>query len=532
MRPHHSTHRIKRLVIKGFLLTFLSSLLPMGQVASALSIIDQARPSVIQPGGSLPEIRSVGSVETRYGLVAILVDDELLGSSTSGGGFFSFLGTAGLKEKIQTYAQDVQATLPWTKTVIVEVADTDTPVEIQRMLERFYFEGNPEDSDPTKLSGVVIVGDVPLPVVNKLGNRFISLLPYTDFEEPAYLLDSETQDFLPNAAAQNLQNEIWHGVIVPPLDGQEGIDLLATYFDKNHAFHTGDEDATSFNQKVFIGDLITEASALNPTAFASYERFTNLWEEIAYYRYTNDLVEDLYTQMQTSVEEGDFLDNDSDGFYDEEASNGIDDDNDGLVDEDLGDGFFGIDNDGDGVVDEDSFEDNNNDEGWIYSGYEGSEAESIFSDHMLDEDPPGDTTGGEDQDGDGYLDGDGCPGLCGQDDNGDGVDSDLDGYPTGIEVLYHWDWADERIPWGNVKDWTNAEFAQSFSSDEAATAYLSEMFVDQFFGDAYKSPTCYFDGVYHPEYDDDEDGFCDEDGKEEMQIWANENGTRASGTCA
>lgn len=504
----------------------------MGQVASALSIIDQARPSVIQPGGSLPEIRSVGSVETRYGLVAILVDDELLGSSTSGGGFFSFLGTAGLKEKIQTYAQDVQATLPWTKTVIVEVADTDTPVEIQRMLERFYFEGNPEDSDPTKLSGVVIVGDVPLPVVNKLGNRFISLLPYTDFEEPAYLLDSETQDFLPNAAAQNLQNEIWHGVIVPPLDGQEGIDLLATYFDKNHAFHTGDEDATSFNQKVFIGDLITEASALNPTAFASYERFTNLWEEIAYYRYTNDLVEDLYTQMQTSVEEGDFLDNDSDGFYDEEASNGIDDDNDGLVDEDLGDGFFGIDNDGDGVVDEDSFEDNNNDEGWIYSGYEGSEAESIFSDHMLDEDPPGDTTGGEDQDGDGYLDGDGCPGLCGQDDNGDGVDSDLDGYPTGIEVLYHWDWADERIPWGNVKDWTNAEFAQSFSSDEAATAYLSEMFVDQFFGDAYKSPTCYFDGVYHPEYDDDEDGFCDEDGKEEMQIWANENGTRASGTCA
>lgn len=566
MRPLRSTHHIRSLIIKGLLLSFFANLLPMGQVAQALSIIDQTKPSNIQPGGSLPEIRSVGSVETRYGLVAILVEDSLWDSSTSGSGFFSFLGTDGLKEKIQTYAQDVQATLPWTKTVIIEVADDDTPVDIQRMLERFYFEGNPEDSDPTKLSGVVVVGDVPLPVVNKLGNRFISLLPYTDFEEPAYLLDAETQDFLPNELAQNLQTEIWHGLIVPPLDGQEGIDMLAAYFEKNHAFHTGDEEATTFNERVFIADFVTEEDALNPTAFASYERFTGLWEEIAYYRYTNDLVEELFTDMQTSVEAGDFLDNDGDGAYDEEASNGLDDDSDGLVDEDIGDGFFGIDNDGDcfalaesaqdsngdgkpcfggtyeddgdeilppdDLVDEDSFTDNNNDKDWIYEGYAESDATTLFSDRMIDEDPPGDTTGGEDMDGDGYPDGDGCPGLCGVDDNGDGDDVDGDGFPTGLEVLYHWDWADERQPWGNVTDWTNGHYGTSFDDPEDATAYLNELFVDQFFGDAFQSPTCTFDGVYHPEYDDDEDGFCDEDGKEEMQIWVSANGTRASGTCA
>jgi len=175
------------------------------------------------------------------------------------------------------------------------------------------------------------------------------------------MLDSETQDFLPNEQAQNLQAEVWHGLIVPPLDGQEGIDLLASYFEKNHAFHTGDTDATTFNKKVFVGDFVTEQSALNPTAFASYERFTNLWEEIAYYRYTNDLVEQLYTDMQTSVEAGDFLDNDADGAYDEEASNGMDDDSDGLVDEDLGDGFFGIDNDGDCFALAESAQDSNGD---------------------------------------------------------------------------------------------------------------------------------------------------------------------------
>ncbi|MFA4814709.1 MAG: S-layer homology domain-containing protein [Candidatus Gracilibacteria bacterium] len=564
MRPCHSAHWFKKIIINGFLVTFLSSLVPMGQVADALSIIDQTDPSVnLNPGGSLSEIRKVDSIETRYGLVAILVEDSLWDASTSGRGFFSFLGTNGIKEKIQTYAQDVQATLPWTKTVIIEVADEDTPVEIQRMLERFYFEGNPEDSDPTKLSGVVIIGDVPLPVVNKGGNRFISMLPYTDFEEPSYLLDSATLDFLPNGEAQHLQTEVWHGLIVPPLDGQEGIDLLGAFFEKNHAFHTGDEDYTTFDKKAFIGDLVTEESTINPTAFGSYERFVNLWEEISYYRYTNDLVEELFTDMQTSVQAGDFLDNDGDGIYDEEAANGIDDDGDGLVDEDIGDGFFGIDNDGDcyglaasaqdsngdgkpcfggqydengeeilppdNLVDEDGFDDNNNDADWVYEGY--AEGDALFADRMVDEDPPGDTTGGEDSNGDGVLDGDGCPGLCGVDDNGDSTDHDGDGYPTGIELLFGWDWTDEKEPWGSVRNWTNDFFGTSYEKADKATTYLQAMFVDQFFDDDYKSPTCYFNGVYHPEYDDDEDGFCDEDGSTEMQIWKNSSGTFASGTC-
>lgn len=567
MRLRHSTHWLKKLVIKAFLFTLVSSFLPMNQVASALSIINETDPStVMTPGGGLPEIRNVGSVETRYGLVAILVQDDLWDANTSGGGFFSFLGTAGLKEKIQTYAQDVQSTLPWTKTVIVEVSDEDSSVDIQRMLERFYFEGNPEDSDPTKLIGTVIIGDVPLPVVNKLGNRFISMLPYTDFEEPAYLLDAETQDFLPNEEAQNLQAEVWHGVIVPPLDGQDGIDLLGAYFDKNHAFHAGDEDYTTFDEKVFIGDLVTEEDTMNPVAYDSYERFTNLWEEITYYRYTNDLVEDLYTEMQSSVEAGDRLDNDGDGLYDEEALNSIDDDGDGYIDEDVGDGFFGIDNDGDcyelatsaqdsngdgincygrayeedgdeiygpdNLVDEDGFKDNNNDEGWIYEGYATGDADTIFADRMVDEDPPGDTTGGEDLDGDGILDGDGCPGLCGVDDNGDSEDVDSDGYPTGIEVLMHWDWAKESQPWGSVLGWTNDNFGTSFTEADDATAYLQDLFVDKFFGNEFRSPTCFDGATYHPEWDDDEDGFCDEDGSTEMQIWQDENGTPASGICA
>jgi uncharacterized repeat protein (TIGR01451 family) len=560
---------LKNFVIKSFLLALFASFLPMNQVAEALSIVDAAQPSTVvsNPGGSLSELRSVGSVETRYGLVAILVDEDVWSASTSEGGFFSFFGSATLKGKIQSYASDVQAALPWTKAVIVTVSDEDTPVEIQRLLEQFYFEGNPNDSDTTRLSGVVLVGDVPLPVVNKNGNRFISMLPYTDFEEPAYLLDSSTQDFLPNMSAQHLQAEVWHGVIVPPLDGQNGLDLLGAFFDKNHAFHTGDEDYTTFDQKAFIGDFVTEEAAINPTAYASYTRFTNLWEEITYYRYTNDLVEELYTDMQASIEAGDRLDNDGDGLYDEEALNGIDDDGDGLVDEDIGDGFFGIDNDGDcyelaesaqdsngdgipcfkgqydedgdeilppdNLVDEDGFSDNNNDKDWYHSGFGATGPSETFTDRMTDEDPPGDTTGGEDLNGDGIPDGDGCPGLCGVDDNGDSMDHDEDGYPTGIELLYGTDPQNEKRPWQSVQGYVNDIYGESFSDAEDATAFLAEFFIDDFYGDYYQHPSCIAeDGSFHPEWDDDEDGFCDEDGSTEMQLWLNQNGTPASGTCA
>lgn len=503
----------------------------MNTVAQALSIINELEPSTSEhPGGGLENIRSVSRVETRYGLVAILVTEEVWDAQSSG--FFSaFWGTNHLSERIETYASDVQAALPWTKSIIIEVSPEDTPVEIRRLLERLYFEGNPSDSDKTQLNGIVLVGDVPLPVVNKNGNRFISLLPYTDFEEPSYLLDENTQDFLRNEEAQNLQTEVWHGVIVPPLNGQEGYDLLAAYFDKNHQFHTGDEDYTTFNQKTFIADFVTEEATINPTAYASYQRFLNLWEELTYYRYTNDLVEELYTDMQSSVQEGDSLDNDGDGAYDEEALNGIDDDGDGWVDEDNGDGFYGIDNDQDGAIDEDSFEDNNNDAGWLIDLYLEGDAD-IFEDRMVDEDPPGDTTGGEDANGDGYADGDGCPGLCEVDDNGDAVDHDNDGYPTGWEIVFGYDWADERKPWGSVKNKVNSLYGTSYTTADEATAYLEAMFVDQFYNSNYKHPSCYEGSTYHPEWDDDEDGFCDEDGSTEMQLWADDDGTPASGSCA
>lgn len=509
-------------------------MMPIGPMVQAIEA------SVTRPGGGLAEIRNVGAVDTVYGLVAILVDETTWEARTSGSGEFSFLGNTKLSEKIETYSEDVQSALPWTKSLIITVAEDDTTPEIHRMLERLYFEGDPNDDDLTQLMGVVVIGEgVPLPVVNKNEHRFLSTLPYTDFEEPAYVLEESTLDFIPNLEAQNLQTEVWHGLIVPPLGGQDGYDLLGQYFEKNHAYHDGDELYTTFDEKVFVGDFVTEEATINSVAFASYQRFLNLWEEIAFYHYSSSLLEELVLEMTASVEAGDGLDNDADGLYDEEAQNGIDDDGDGLIDEDIGDGFNGIDNDQDGSIDEDGLWDNNNDADWIISIPAIGGTPDWFEDRKIDEDPPGDTTGGEDADGDGIPDGDGCPGLCGVDDSGYAEDHDQDGYPTGFEIIFGEDWQDSRRPWrksaNKIPDLMDAYYGEtlSFDDDEEAAAWAADQFTDGFWKDYYTHPSCYDDdGTAHPEWDDDEDGFCDEDGSTEMQLWADASGTPASGTCA
>jgi len=527
--PLHSTLLFKRSIVIPVLVSLFATMLPLGPMVQA---IEESRP---RPGGGLESIREVGAVDTIYGLVAILVDETTWDARTSGEGEFSYLGNTKLSEKIETYAEDVQSALPWTKSMIITVTEDDSTPDIHRMLERLYFEGDPNESDHTQLTGVVVIGEnVPLPVVNKNEHRFMSTLPYTDFEEPAYILDEYTLDFVENNDSQDLQTEVWHGLIIPPLSGEEGYDLLGAYFEKNHAYHEGDSLYTTFDEKVFVGDFITEESAINSVAFASYQRFLNIWEEIAFYHYSSGLLENLVLEMTASVEAGDGLDNDQDGDYDEEALNGIDDDNDGLIDEDIGDGFHEIDNDEDGAVDEDGLADNNNDKNWEMTLGSGD----WFEDKRYDEDPPGDVTGGDDLDEDGVPDGDGCPGLCGVDDSGYATDHDDDDYPSGIEIVFGYDWQDSNRPWQTIKNKLeklmndNYGTSLSFSTNAEAIAWAEDQFTDGFFKDYYLHPSCYdTDGTPHPEWDDDEDGFCDEDGSSEVTVWANDSGTRYTGTC-
>lgn len=223
-------------------------------------------------------------------LVALIVDQDVWNDSNSYDGLagkYGGVSSDDLRSRVERYAEDVQKALPKTQVMILPVTqEPQSVLKVQQVLERLYLEGDPENSSPTQLKGVVIVGEVPLPVVHKGSQFFMSLLPYTDFVDPEYVFSSSTQTFERVSGVTGAKPEAWHGVIRPPLSGIDGRRQLAEYFDKNHLYHSGDKAFTDFQKKVLVSDLHGEAKSLNSSLFPRYENFLKNMEDLAYNRYS------------------------------------------------------------------------------------------------------------------------------------------------------------------------------------------------------------------------------------------------------
>ena len=70
-----------------------------------------------------------------------------------------------LKGRIKRYAADIQAALPHTRALIVEVPDNAAPQNIAALNEKLYYEG--DGNGLGKLVGTVLIGRLPIPVVRK-----------------------------------------------------------------------------------------------------------------------------------------------------------------------------------------------------------------------------------------------------------------------------------------------------------------------------------------------------------------------------
>jgi hypothetical protein len=415
------------------------------------------------------DLSNSDAVKPHLGVVAILVDEGVYSNPSDYDGLNPEYGNAvpstTLKGRIDRYAETVQASVPMTKSLIVRVQPDESPENIMNALEKLYFEGDGDEDAITKLNGVILIGNVPIPVVNKSNNRYLSLMPYTDFEDKVYLFNPVSGDFERSPEIKNPQPEVWHGVISPPVSGEAGNELIAEYFDKNHLFRNGFEEFTDFDQKLFYADTIAEKKVLNRTGIEAYERFVGHWEEIAYNRYTTELARNLYEEVNGSLTGADGLDNDGDGKIDEDPINGQDDDNDGIIDEDDGDINYGIDNDGDCWAQSGSLWDTNGDGNPCSTG-----------DNLVDEDGPDDNNNDgdklRDEDNPGDANGDGCPGECNKDEDGDSEDWDGDGFPNGFEIeVLGSDPAKEKSP-----TWLNWSFVPPPEQELIESMYVDEVY--------------------------------------------------------
>jgi hypothetical protein len=201
-----------------------------------------------------------------------------------------------LTGKIFRYANDVQRTTENTKVLILPVPKTATQDQIFGVLEKFYLKGQKRGEKTFFLSGVVLVGDIPLPQVFSEVGLVESILPYTDFIAPTFLWDTDEQFWQKNSENNAPHAEILHGIIT----GTE--QELSAFFDKNHSTRQHIESGNlPVDDAVYFSDFTKERESIMPPLLSQYEKRQKISEELVSYRYTKNL-------MQAVM--GGFLEND------------------------------------------------------------------------------------------------------------------------------------------------------------------------------------------------------------------------------
>ncbi len=133
----------------------------------------------------------------RVNIVAILVDSAIYKDISS---------------DLDWYASSyIQQKLSDTKALILPLQlETVSAYDIHRMMENIYFDGL-EDVN-SSLIWLVMVWNIPLPVVNQDWYVFPTVYPYVDFEDQKYVWNPEIKYFVPNWN-RAWQAEIWHWLI-------------------------------------------------------------------------------------------------------------------------------------------------------------------------------------------------------------------------------------------------------------------------------------------------------------------------------
>ncbi|HRX63772.1 MAG TPA: hypothetical protein P5060_01570 [Candidatus Absconditabacterales bacterium] len=208
-------------------------------------------------------------------LVAIFVDDDIYND---------------IKDDVQRYAQDyIQGSDSNTRyNAISNSRSIVMPIDVENMqatdivkiLENMYFDG--VSGEPSKLIGTVLIGDIPLPVINDNGFVYPSIYPYVDFEEQKFIRSDQDQYFVYNDNPKG-QAEIWHGVI-----NFENISEYDEYFDKLQNY--SDDPDSYIGKNIWYDDFIANKKYFYGEALNSYINNFLFAEDLGYHRYSDLMV--------------------------------------------------------------------------------------------------------------------------------------------------------------------------------------------------------------------------------------------------
>ena len=203
---------------------------------------------------------------TRVNIVAILVDDKIYDK---------------ISTQLRWYSNYVQSKLSDTKALVIPLDLTNIHAyDIHRMMENIYFDGL--SGVNSSLIGLIMFGDIPLPVVNQNWYIFPTVYPYVDFEDQKYVWDSDSEYFVPNGNSA-WQAEIWHWLI----NYWEDIEAYigGTGFFAKVGSYVGDPDWFIWDS-IWYDDFIAQKKWFLSENFPYYRNRIMFAEDLWYQRYS------------------------------------------------------------------------------------------------------------------------------------------------------------------------------------------------------------------------------------------------------
>lgn len=172
----------------------------------------------------------------------------------------------------------IQQKIANSKAIVLPI-DTSTlkAHEISQILENMYFEGVKDES--SKLIGTILIGNIPLPVVENNGFIYPSIYPYVDFENQQFIYDTNKWFFVYNDNPKG-QAEIWHSIIKFDTPAQYN-----NFFEKVKSYYN---NPTNFiNKAIRYEDFIWMKKYFIPENTKYYVNSLTFTEDIGYHRFTN-----------------------------------------------------------------------------------------------------------------------------------------------------------------------------------------------------------------------------------------------------
>lgn len=221
-------------------------------------------------------------------IVAVIVDKDLYPS---------------IQSNIERYTTSyIQARQADTKAIVLPINTKNIwAPDITKILENIYFDGIQDV--PSRLAGIVLIGNIPLPVVQDNGFIYPSIYPYVDFEQQQFVYDTNKWFFVPNDNP-NGQAEVWHGII-----NFTGTAQYVKYFQKLKNY-TADPEAF-VDPQIWYDDFIGTKKYFIQENTEYYVNKQIFAEDIGYHRLNNLLLNTLkgeYNSNATTL--GDTLQND------------------------------------------------------------------------------------------------------------------------------------------------------------------------------------------------------------------------------